>query len=474
MLPTGPRSTYQMPATTAPGDRELARQILTSIRAENARAQEVRTGLMSTGCDGQPTINPLDGTTCNPGDTVVLFNPATRKVIGTLGKPATAGPGTVVTAPASCDVVRARLKARRRFIDNLGNVYGPSGKWLSYGYDMAALGTEYVHRMTLGEVFTLTDPPSWKMNAAISLAKVAGMTAALDVQLWPTAIIGGRLRGAPIPWPLAMNGAWPSAHDVSSGALVMNPLAAPDSHTPYGYVAGLNDVVYSGPCTSTDPEDFTIIIDGVGTPDTFKYKDTHGADVTGIPITANPLLPQALSLGVSVAFGATTGHTLGDSWTASFSPQNIMERPGVAARGTVTEARACINGGSPNNNVLLTSEDDLDYSKHALVVRNPDTLELLYRKPLAHDGTGYTFTTPQRFSFSANDEGLFYMQAYTAAAIASPPTPFPGAEFGSPNPRVIAVVSVDPLTFEPTITELITLETNGRTAGSTFAVAVTV
>jgi hypothetical protein len=153
---------------------------------------------------------------------------------------------------------------------------------------------------------------------------------------------------------------------------------------------------------------------------------------------------------------------------------NIV-RNGVAVRGKIDTVMPCINGGHPNNNVLLTSEDDCVFASHALVVRDPDSLAQLYRKPLVHDGTGYQAwgAAPPVFSFSTNDEGLFFQHCYTVPTLTSTPSPYPGAEFGAPNTRKIAVVSVDPLTFEPTITELITLEDNEWTVGSRFAVAMT-
>ena len=51
-------------------------------------------------------------------------------------------------------------------------------------------------------------------------------------------------------------------------------------------------------------------------PNTFKWKKDSGAFTTGVSITA---LVQNLQEGVQVTFGALTGHTLADSWTALIS-----------------------------------------------------------------------------------------------------------------------------------------------------------
>ncbi len=68
---------------------------------------------------------------------------------------------------------------------------------------------------------------------------------------------------------------------------------------------------------------FTVVIDGTGTPNTFKWKKNNGAFTTGVPIsgaavTSNPYLPDAagvlLSDSVTIAFNHSTGHTLNDTW----------------------------------------------------------------------------------------------------------------------------------------------------------------
>lgn len=89
MLPSGPRSTYPFSSGVQPGARDFARQILASIDSKIAKANEIRVGMMTIGCDGKPLINPLDGSTCNgSGGTAVLFNQATRTALGTIKSPA--------------------------------------------------------------------------------------------------------------------------------------------------------------------------------------------------------------------------------------------------------------------------------------------------------------------------------------------------------------------------------------------------
>lgn len=67
---------------------------------------------------------------------------------------------------------------------------------------------------------------------------------------------------------------------------------------------------------------FYVKIDGTGGTDTFEWGHDSGvgAIATGISITG---ADQALADGVSVNFGATTGHTSGDKWAGSASPVNV-------------------------------------------------------------------------------------------------------------------------------------------------------
>jgi len=106
MLPSGPRYTYPLPPTNQVGARDFARQILASINNEIAKANEIRTGLITTGCDGKPLINPLDGSICNGAlaagiGTQVLFNPATRTVLGTIKRSAVGIAMEVTVHPGS-------------------------------------------------------------------------------------------------------------------------------------------------------------------------------------------------------------------------------------------------------------------------------------------------------------------------------------------------------------------------------------
>ena len=87
---------------------------------------------------------------------------------------------------------------------------------------------------------------------------------------------------------------------------------------------GLDDAFYSGHYTGTTTNlGYYLRIDGTGTPDTFEWghDPTFATTIaTGVAITGDA---QLLDNGISIDFGATTGHTLGDKWDGTASPVDI-------------------------------------------------------------------------------------------------------------------------------------------------------
>jgi len=80
--------------------------------------------------------------------------------------------------------------------------------------------------------------------------------------------------------------------------------------------AGLNDATSGGTFSGTDDELYEIVIDGTGTPNTFKWRKLC-RDNVACPFLSSTNITgatQALSEGVTVTFGATTGHTFNDQW----------------------------------------------------------------------------------------------------------------------------------------------------------------
>lgn len=85
----------------------------------------------------------------------------------------------------------------------------------------------------------------------------------------------------------------------------------------------LNDLSSSGTFSGSVKTKFVVEIDSTGTPDTFKWQKEGGVLTSGVSITGSA---QVLSDGVSITFGATTGHTLDDKWEVEclvFTPQQV-------------------------------------------------------------------------------------------------------------------------------------------------------
>jgi len=75
--------------------------------------------------------------------------------------------------------------------------------------------------------------------------------------------------------------------------------------------SGLNDCTAGGTYTGSTNSTFDVEIDSTGTPDTFRWRKDGGSWNVGVAITG---AAQTLSDGVTVTFGATTGHTVADAW----------------------------------------------------------------------------------------------------------------------------------------------------------------
>lgn len=75
----------------------------------------------------------------------------------------------------------------------------------------------------------------------------------------------------------------------------------------------LNDAVFGGKFTEATTPTYTVEIDSQGTPDTFKWsKDNFATTVAAtVAITGSA---QTLDNGVTITFGTTSGHGLGDQW----------------------------------------------------------------------------------------------------------------------------------------------------------------
>lgn len=87
--------------------------------------------------------------------------------------------------------------------------------------------------------------------------------------------------------------------------------------------SGLDDATSGGTYTGTNRSVYTMEITATGTPDTIRWRENETDWVSGISITGSA---QTLNKGVTVTFGATTGHTLNDVWTIEVQGDLTIDR----------------------------------------------------------------------------------------------------------------------------------------------------
>lgn len=109
---------------------------------------------------------------------------------------------------------------------------------------------------------------------------------------------------------------WRYSHGKADGTLTYPSPASDAALTQAVGTPSLDDATFSGTFNiGGAPPIFEVEIDGEGTPDTFRWRITDGVNVglwtSTVAITG---AAQLLGYGISVTFGATTGHTSGDAW----------------------------------------------------------------------------------------------------------------------------------------------------------------
>ncbi|MGE5173893.1 MAG: hypothetical protein ACM3MD_08690 [Betaproteobacteria bacterium] len=104
---------------------------------------------------------------------------------------------------------------------------------------------------------------------------------------------------------------------------------------------GLNDMTASGTFTGTANRSFRIQIDSVDAPDTFSWLKSAPTqtipDATLVPISAET---TTLIDGMTITFGAATGHTAGDRW--DFITKRAVER--LALDGSICSSSTSVAG----------------------------------------------------------------------------------------------------------------------------------
>jgi hypothetical protein len=182
---------------------------------------------------------------------------------------------------------------------------------------------------------------------------------------------------------------------------------------------GLSDLSICGDYSHDNADtSFVITIDGVGSPDTFKWSDDDGAtwDASTVAITGTW---QELTHGIFIKFFALTGHTNADSWafTVSYNSNQLM------VQTTMKEMLDAIPSWRQSDEDIPTKYL-LDYRQgYVSFYTPPDAAYLINMNVLRYPTTSMTTTAmstqtpeiPARFHMVLID-GIMY-QAYNKTGV---------------------------------------------------------
>jgi 3-mercaptopyruvate sulfurtransferase SseA len=169
---------------------------------------------------------------------------------------------------------------------------------------------------------------------------------------WPAALYDGswmqwgQLSGdSSMKGQLNANSPWRTDIAGRSDLIVYNYVPVISTPT-FTTATGTSDLVVGSVYTSGTNSTFTVEIDSIGSPDTFRWSGNNGATWTSaVAITGSA---QTLISGLTVSFGSTTGHTLNDIWTFSATARRNIEQ--YTTDGTACSATYTASGSITNSN----------------------------------------------------------------------------------------------------------------------------
>jgi hypothetical protein len=100
------------------------------------------------------------------------------------------------------------------------------------------------------------------------------------------------------------------------------------------YGPGLDDMTAGGDYSGDEYRDYKVFIQSTGTPDLIMWSNDGGVSFAEV---GRPIMAGAMELedGVSVTFGATTGHTLMDAWSFRVRPTPVGSEISAKGLGTI-------------------------------------------------------------------------------------------------------------------------------------------
>lgn len=181
------------------------------------------------------------------------------------------------------------------------------------------------------------DNAGWRSIAAAYTRSTAGVTIDAATKKIPTRAI------IPSMWLAGTPAFIGDGANLDTGTVAGVDSAAIGTPTFSG--SGLNDLTVSGNYNGTKDATYVVEIDGTGTPDTFRWSQDGGATwaATGVPITGSA---QLLADGIHITFAATTGHTVGNSWSMDVTTWGVT-LTGLAAGSNTYAAGAVVSTGLP-------------------------------------------------------------------------------------------------------------------------------
>ncbi len=224
----------------------------------------------------------------------------------------------------------------RRDVQLHGEWIAAIGGWIAGAYaavsTWVATASTTMYGVTVGGVtYGLTGSQIGYLGLYAGLSAASYLASSTQNQKQPTSLRGGtqvngHAPGDPVRIPygrVRTGGTWAYWKTTSSNALKLNDYlhvivgwgegeCSLDKDIEPGFFSGLglNDLSTGGYYTGGTHNEYQVRIDGVGSPNTFKWSDDGGStwEATGVLITGDW---QTLNNGVKIKFGATAGHTIG-------------------------------------------------------------------------------------------------------------------------------------------------------------------
>lgn len=150
---------------------------------------------------------------------------------------------------------------------------------------------------------------------------------------------------------------------LSNKTQILNPVAIS--------VSGLNDISSSGTYTGDTNSVYIVEIDGVGTPDTFKWSLDGGNYTTGVLINSDN--NQTLSNGLTINFASNTGHTVADRWYITVKTEGAIEFGGVLL---LEDGSTTSENKSTEGQLLFESDLMVSLEQKVSISSNVDTIKI--------------------------------------------------------------------------------------------------